>query len=62
MRAPIESPDRLAFPLRPSLELEQTVSVLASRGCYNHCSFCLVPALDQGKDHVAGTLAAKRRR
>ena len=41
-------PDRLAFPLRPSLESEETVSVLASRGCYNHCSFCLVPVLDQG--------------
>ncbi|MGO8944561.1 MAG: B12-binding domain-containing radical SAM protein [Syntrophobacteraceae bacterium] len=48
-RAPIESPDRLAFPLRPSLGSEQTVSILASRGCYNHCSFCLVPVLDQGK-------------
>ena len=49
MRVPIESPDRLAFPLRPSLESEQTVSILASRGCYNHCSFCLVPVLDKGK-------------
>ena len=48
-RAPIESPDRLAFPLRPSLGSEQTVSILASRGCYNHCSFCSVPVLDQGK-------------
>jgi anaerobic magnesium-protoporphyrin IX monomethyl ester cyclase len=49
VRGPVESPDRLAFPLRPFLDSEQTVSVLASRGCYNHCSFCLVPALDQGK-------------
>jgi hypothetical protein len=49
VRPPIESPDRLAFPLRPSLESEETVSVLASRGCYNHCSFCLVPTLDRGK-------------
>jgi radical SAM superfamily enzyme YgiQ (UPF0313 family) len=49
MRPPVESPDRLAFPLRPSVESEETVSVLASRGCYNHCSFCLVPALDHGK-------------
>ena len=49
MRAPIESPDSLAFPLRPSLDSEQTVSILASRGCYNHCSFCLVPVLDKGK-------------
>ena len=49
MRDPVEAPDGLAFPLRPSLEFEQTVSVLASRGCYNQCSFCLVPALDRGK-------------
>ena len=49
IRVPIEAPDRLAFPLRPSLDTEQTVSILASRGCYNHCSFCLVPTLDQGK-------------
>ena len=48
VRPPIQQPDRLAFPLRPSLESEETVSVLASRGCYNHCSFCLVPVLDQG--------------
>ncbi len=49
MRPPVESPDRLSFPLRPSLESVETASVLASRGCYNHCSFCLVPALDQGR-------------
>ena len=54
MRGPIESPDRLAFPLRPSLDSEQTVSVLASRGCYNHCSFCLVPALDKGETRWRG--------
>ena len=49
VRPPIQQPDRLAFPLRPFLESEETVSVLASRGCYNHCSFCLVPVLDQGR-------------
>ena len=54
MRPPIQRPDRLAFPLRPSLESEETVSVLASRGCYNHCSFCLVPVLDQGSSMWRG--------
>ncbi len=49
VRPPIESPDELAFPLRPSLEAEETVSVLASRGCYNNCSFCLVPGLEHGR-------------
>jgi radical SAM superfamily enzyme YgiQ (UPF0313 family) len=49
MRQAVEPLDRLAFPLRPSLESEKTVNVLASRGCYNRCSFCLVPALDRGK-------------
>jgi radical SAM superfamily enzyme YgiQ (UPF0313 family) len=47
-RPPIRPLDRLPFPLRPDLEAEETVSVLASRGCYNGCSFCLVPALDDG--------------
>jgi 5-methoxy-6-methylbenzimidazole methyltransferase len=37
--------DRLPFPLRPSLPIEETISILASRGCYNHCSFCLIPTL-----------------
>jgi anaerobic magnesium-protoporphyrin IX monomethyl ester cyclase len=54
IRPPIQQPDRLAFPLRPSLESEETVSVLASRGCYNHCSFCLVPVLDQGNSMWRG--------
>ncbi len=45
----VESPDGLAFPLRPSLDTEETVSVLASRGCYNNCSFCLVSALELAK-------------
>jgi radical SAM superfamily enzyme YgiQ (UPF0313 family) len=54
MRPLCESPDRLAFPLRPFVESEETVSILASRGCYNQCSFCLVPALDQGKTRWRG--------
>jgi anaerobic magnesium-protoporphyrin IX monomethyl ester cyclase len=38
--------DRLPFPARPSIESGRTVSILASRGCYNGCSFCLVPSID----------------
>ena len=41
--------DRLPEPVRPGLDSEDTVSVLASRGCYNGCSFCLIPALNGGK-------------
>lgn len=41
-RQPEKNPDRFAFPRRSSLE--GTVAVLASRGCYNHCSFCPVPS------------------
>ena len=48
-RSPIEPLDRLPFPLRPSLPAEETISVLASRGCYNHCSFCLIPTLNGGR-------------
>ncbi len=48
-RAQIESVDDLPFPLRPSLQTEETVSILASRGCYNNCSFCLVPTLHFGR-------------
>ena len=36
-------PDRFPFPLRPVMD-DETVSVLASRGCYNHCRFCPIPA------------------
>jgi anaerobic magnesium-protoporphyrin IX monomethyl ester cyclase len=49
LRTPIVPLDRLPFPLRPTLEADATVSVLASRGCYNGCSFCLIPTLDAGK-------------
>ncbi|MDR3568577.1 MAG: cobamide remodeling phosphodiesterase CbiR [Syntrophobacteraceae bacterium] len=48
-RPSTRSLDELGFPLRPSVAEEETVSVLASRGCYNHCSFCLIPTLDSGK-------------
>ena len=48
-RPPIAPLDRLPFPLRPSLPTEETTSILASRGCYNNCSFCLIPTLDGRK-------------
>ena len=64
-RSPVQPLDRLPFPLRPSLDAEETVSVLASRGCYNGCSFCLIPTLDDGRavwrgrsaDNVAAEVA-----
>ena len=42
-RLPEPNPDKFPFPIR-DLRPENTVSILASRGCYNHCSFCPVPA------------------
>jgi hypothetical protein len=42
-RMPEANPDRFPFPLR-ELESGGTSSILASRGCYNHCSFCPVPS------------------
>lgn len=48
MRSPEKNPDLFAFPQRTSLN--GSVSILASRGCYNHCSFCPVPSFyNQGK-------------
>ncbi len=41
-RPPETDPDIFPVPRRPSLD--GTVSILASRGCYNHCSFCPVPS------------------
>jgi anaerobic magnesium-protoporphyrin IX monomethyl ester cyclase len=41
-RSPENSPDRFAFPLRDPAA-KGTASILAARGCYNHCSFCPVP-------------------
>jgi anaerobic magnesium-protoporphyrin IX monomethyl ester cyclase len=46
--------DQLPFPLRPSLATEETICVLASRGCYNRCSFCLIPTLDGGRSAWRG--------
>ncbi len=41
-RRPAKNPDLFAFPKRTSLK--GTATILASRGCYNHCSFCPVPS------------------
>ncbi len=42
IRRPAKNPDLFPFPKRGSLE--GTATILASRGCYNHCSFCPVPS------------------
>ncbi len=41
-RAPEKDPDRFPFPLRLP-DVGTTAGILASRGCYNHCSFCPIP-------------------
>ena len=41
-RPPEKNPDRFPFPHRLPTNAS-TVSILASRGCYNHCSFCPIP-------------------
>lgn len=53
-RTPIDPLDRLPFPIRPFIKNEETVSILASRGCYNGCSFCLIPAFDGGNAYWRG--------
>lgn len=58
LRAPIDPLDQLPFPMRPSLEKEETVSILASRGCYNGCSFCLIPTLNGGRPAWRGRTTA----
>ncbi len=42
VRQPEKTPDRFPFPVRVHGP-EQATGILASRGCYNHCSFCPVP-------------------
>jgi len=42
-RIPETNPDRFPFPRR-AISHNKTASLLASRGCYNHCSFCIVPS------------------
>jgi anaerobic magnesium-protoporphyrin IX monomethyl ester cyclase len=46
-RMPVADPDCIPYPDRPMIAGE-TVSVLASRGCYNHCRFCPIPAFYAG--------------
>jgi anaerobic magnesium-protoporphyrin IX monomethyl ester cyclase len=48
-RKPLIPLDKLPFPARPWIKHEETTSILASRGCYNGCSFCLIPTLDGNK-------------
>ena len=68
-RAAEREPDRFPFPLRPVNDGE-TVSILASRGCYNHCRFCPIPAFyndgplwrGRSPDDVAEEIAALRAR
>ncbi len=43
-RKQIADLDSIAFPHRTPTQLTQPVSILASRGCYNHCSFCPIPS------------------
>ncbi len=42
-RPPIKDPDGFPFPKR-NHSPDDTISILASRGCYNHCKFCPVPS------------------
>ncbi len=42
-RAPLRDPDLFDFPMRADGGF-RTASILGSRGCYNHCSFCPVPS------------------
>jgi anaerobic magnesium-protoporphyrin IX monomethyl ester cyclase len=46
-RMPAADPDRFPHPDR-TMAAGETVSVLASRGCYNHCRFCPIPAFNTG--------------
>ena len=41
--APEKKPDRFPTPVR-EFGPDATVSILASRGCYNHCQFCPIPS------------------
>ena len=54
IRPSIDPLDQLPFPLRPALAAEETICILASRGCYNQCSFCLIPTLDGGRSAWRG--------
>ncbi len=51
-REPDNNPDTFAFPKRSMSS--GAASILGSRGCYNRCSFCLVPSFDNQKGHWRG--------
>jgi anaerobic magnesium-protoporphyrin IX monomethyl ester cyclase len=49
IRRPEPDPDRFPFPWRSggAGQADDAAAVLGSRGCYNHCSFCPIPAFYQ---------------
>lgn len=57
-RAVEREPDRFPFPRRSRLSPNDPVTILGSRGCYNRCSFCLVPAFDGQGGHWRGRTPA----
>lgn len=57
-RRPAADPDRFPHPER-QMAAGETVSVLASRGCYNHCRFCPIPAFYSGGARWRGRKPAK---
>ena len=59
MRVPIEAPDRLAFPLRPSLDIGANRKYPGEPGMLQSLLFLSGPRSGPGEDHVAGTLAGK---
>lgn len=57
-RMPAADPDRFPHP-EGQMVAGETVSVLASRGCYNHCRFCPVPAFYTGGARWRGRIPEK---
>ncbi len=43
-RKQVRDLDTIPFPHRPASQLKHPAAILASRGCYNHCSFCPIPS------------------
>lgn len=67
---PVEKdPDLFPLPLRQE-SVDPTVTLLASRGCYNRCSFCLIPPFDaqhggwrgRSPENIAGEIRTHRER
>ena len=46
-RPPARDPDEFPFPVRDP-DAAGTLSILGSRGCYNHCIFCPIPGFYNG--------------